>query len=77
MVMYVYLYRSNVNKGCLGDSRGEEWRAIHQGAVVVVVDEVVLPGGLVTHFGFVGDLDFYRVVGVVEVDNVNVKHQHS
>lgn len=63
--------------GCLGDSRGEERCAVHQGAVVVVVDEVVQPGGLVTHFGFVGDLDVHFVVGVVEVDDVNVKHQHS
>lgn len=63
--------------GCLGDSRGEERCAVDQGAVVVVVDEVVLPSGLVTHFGSVGDLDVHFVFGVVEVDDVNVKHQHG
>lgn len=60
-----------------GDSRGEEWRAVHQGAVVVVVDEVVHLGGHVTRLGSVGDLDADCVVGVVEVDDVDVKHQHS
>lgn len=62
---------------CLGDSRGEEQRAVHQGAVVVVADEVVHLGGLITHLGSVGDLDAQGVVGVVEVDDVKVEHEHS
>lgn len=62
---------------CLGDSRGEEQRAVHQGAVVVVADKVVHLGGLITHLGSVGDLDVQGVVGVVEVDDVKVEHEHS
>lgn len=63
--------------GCLGDSRGEERRAVHQRAVVVVAYKVVHTGGLVTHLGSVSDLDLHCVIGVVEVDDMNVKHQHS
>lgn len=63
--------------GCLSDSRGKERRAVHQGAVVVVADEVVLRGGLLTRLWFVGDLDVHGVAGVVEVDDVDVKHQYS
>ena len=59
----------------LPDSRGEEQRAVHQRAVVVVADEVVLRRGVVAHLGFVGDLDGHRVVGVVEVDDVDVKDE--
>lgn len=66
-----------MNLQCLGDSRGEEQRAIHQGAVVVVADEVVHLGGLITHLRSVGGLDVQGVVGVVEVDNVKVEHEHS
>lgn len=61
----------------MGDSRGEERRAVHQGAVIVVADEVVHAGGLVTRLGSEGDLDVHCVVGVVEVNDVNVKHQHG
>lgn len=62
---------------CGGDSRGEERRAVHQGAVVVVVHQVVHLGGVVAHLGPEGDLDFDGVAGVVEVDDVNVKHEHG
>lgn len=59
------------------DPRGKEQRAVHEGAVVVVADEVVRFCGLVTHVGSVDDLDSHRVVGVVEVDDVDVKDEHS
>lgn len=62
---------------CPGDSRGKEQRAVHQGAVVVVADEVVGRGGVVTHVGLVRGVDAHRVIGVVEVDDVNVKDEHS
>ncbi len=74
---HVFLFIRVKNTACVGDSRGEERRAVHQGAVVVVVDEVVHPSGFVTRLGSVGDLDVHCVVGVVEVDNLNVKHQHG
>lgn len=57
-----------------GDSRGKEQRSVHQGAVVVVVDEVVHRRGVITHFRSVLDLDVHCVVGIVEVDDVDVKH---
>lgn len=63
--------------GSLEDSRGEEQSAVHQGAVVVVADEVVHLRGLVTRLRSVGDVDVHCVVGVVEVDDVNVKHHHG
>lgn len=63
--------------GCLRYSRGEEQRAVHQRAVVVIADQVVHLGGLVTQFGPVGGLDVHAVVGVVEVDDVNVEDEHS
>lgn len=59
------------------DPRGKEQRPVHEGAVVVVADEVVHFCGLVTHFGSVDDLDSHSVVGVVEVDDVDVKDEHS
>lgn len=59
------------------DSRGEEQRAVHQRAVVVVADEVVHLGGLITRLGPVGGPDVHGIVGVVEVDDVNVKDEHS
>lgn len=41
------------------------------------MDEVVHCGGLVTHLGFVDDLDVHGIVGVVEVNDVDVKDEHS
>lgn len=63
--------------GCLGYSRGEQQCAVHQGAVVVVADEVVHLCGVVAHLGSVGDVDAHGVVGVVEVDDVDVEHEHG
>lgn len=62
---------------CFCDSRGEERRAVHQRAVVVVADQVVLLGGLVTRLGPVGGPDVHGIVGVVKVDDVNVKDEHG
>lgn len=62
---------------CFWDSRGEEQRAVHQRAVVVVADEVVLVGGPVAWLRPVGGPDVHCIVGVVEVDDVNVKDEHS
>lgn len=43
----------------------------------MVADEVVHLCGVVAQLGFVEDLDVHGVVGVVEVDDVDVEHQHS
>lgn len=58
------------------DSRGEERRSVHQGAVVVVADEVVQLGGVIAGLGPVGDLHLDGVAGVVEVDDQDVEDQH-
>ena len=50
--------------------------AVHQRGVVVVLDEVSVLGDLLTHLGLVGDGHRGGVRGVVEVDDVDVKHQH-
>lgn len=62
---------------CFYDSRGEEQGAVHQCAVVMVAHKVVLLGGLITRLRPVGGPDVHGIVGVVEVDDVNVKDEHS
>lgn len=60
------------------DPRGEELGAVQQRAVVVVANEVPRLGGLVADLGGPGQgLDFHWVRGVMEVDDVDVKYQHS
>lgn len=60
------------------DPRGEELGAVQQRAVVVVANEVPRLGGLVAGLGGPGQgLDFHGVLGVMEVDDVDVKYQHS
>lgn len=58
------------------NSRGEERRPVHQGAVVVVADEVVQLGGFIAGFGPVGDPHVDGVTGVVEVNDEDVENQH-
>ena len=60
-----------------GDLRGEQQGAVHEGAVVVVVDEVVGVAGLVANLWLGDDLHGDVVLGVVEVDDVHVKDQHG
>lgn len=69
--------RLSETNACLCDSRGEEQRAVHQRAVVVVAHEVVHLRGVVTRLGPVGGPDVHRIAGVVEVDDVNLKDEHS
>ena len=57
--------------------RGKQQGPIHEGAVVVVVDEVVRIAGLVAILWLVDDLHSDVVLGVVEVDDVHVKDQHG
>lgn len=63
--------------GNRGRSRGVEQSSVHQGAVVAVLDQVVYFTGDVALLGLVGDLDLDRVLGVVEVDDVDVEDEHS
>jgi len=59
-----------------GRSRGVEQGAVHQRAVVAVLDDVVRLAGPVAQRGLVGHPDLHRVLGVVEVDDVDVKDQY-
>lgn len=60
------------------DPRGEELGAVQQRAVVVVANEVPRLAGLVAGLGGPGQgPDFHWVLGVMEVDDVDVKYQHS
>lgn len=69
----------DVSVGALrcGDSRGEQQGAVHEGAVVMVVDEVVHLAGLVAVLRLRDDLDGDVVLGVVEVNDVHVKDQYG
>lgn len=42
----------------------------------MVADEVIHLSGLVTWLRPVGGVDVHGVVGVVEINDVNVKHEH-
>lgn len=59
------------------DSRGKEQRAVHQAAVVVIVDQVILCRGLVADLRFVEGLDLHLITGVVEVDDVDIEDENS
>lgn len=58
-------------------SRGVDGRAVHQRSVVVVFNKVSLLGLLLTRLWLVSDSDLGAVRRVVEVDDVNIKDQHS
>ena len=59
-----------------GHSRGVEEGAIHQGAIVAVLNQII---SLTSHDAFlwlVKDLSCNSIFGVVEIDYMDVKHQH-
>lgn len=60
-----------------GRSRGVQQGAVHQGAIVTVVDQIVSFTGRVAFLRLVGDFNLNMVFGVVEINDVNVKDQHS
>jgi len=60
-----------------GGSRGVQQGAVHQGAIVTILNPIV---HLTRPFAvprLVGHFDIDRVFGVVEIDDVNVKDQHG
>lgn len=60
-----------------GRSRGVQQGAVHQGAVVAILNQVVRLTGGVAFLRLVGNFNVHRVFGVVEVDDVNVEDEHS
>lgn len=60
-----------------GSSRGVEQCAVHQGAIVTILNQVVGFTGFTAVLRLVGHFNLDRVFRVVEVNDVNVKDQHS
>lgn len=60
-----------------GLSRGVQQGAVHQGAVVSVLDQIVSLAGVAALLRLVGNLDLHGVFGVVEIDDVNVKDENG
>lgn len=60
-----------------GRSRGVQQGAVHQGAIITISDQVVSFTGPSAFLRLVGNFNLDRIFGVVEVNDVNVKDQHS
>lgn len=60
-----------------GLSRGVQQGAVHQGAVVAVLDQVVSLAGVAALLRPVGNLDLHGVFGVVEINDVDVKDENG
>lgn len=60
-----------------GRSRGVQQGAVHQGAVVTVLKQVISFTGHAALLRLVGNFNLDGVFWVVEINNVNVKDQHS
>lgn len=60
-----------------GLSRGVQQGAVHQGAVVSILDQIVGFAGVAALWRLVGDADLHGVFRVVEVNDVNVKDQNG
>lgn len=60
-----------------GNSRREELGAIHQGTVVVVADEVPVLACDIAVLRPEEGLNLHWVLGVVEVDDMDVKYKDS
>lgn len=66
---------SRVHSG--GRSRGVEQGTVHQGAVVTILNVIVRVTGHAAFLRLVGHFNLDWVVGVVKINDVNVKDQHS
>lgn len=60
-----------------GLSRGVEQSAVHQGAVVAILDQIVRFAGVAALRRLARDADLHGVIGVVEINDVNVKDEHG
>lgn len=60
-----------------GLSRGVQQGAIHQGAVVAILDKIVCFAGVAALRRLVGDANLHGVLGVVEINDVNVKDENG
>lgn len=58
-----------------GLSRGVQQGAVHQGAVVSVLDQIVSLAGVTALLRLVGNPDLHGVFGVVEINDVDVKDE--
>lgn len=60
-----------------GRSRGVQQGTVHQRAVVTILYVIVSFTGHVAFLRLVGHFNLDWIVGVVEINDVNVKDQHS
>lgn len=58
-----------------GRSRGVEEGSVHQGAVIAILNQIVGLAGRGAVLGLVDHPDLHRILGVVEVNDVDVKDQ--
>lgn len=64
-----------VNSG--GRSRGIQQGAFHQGAIITIMNQIVGFTGHAALLRFVGSFNLDWVFGVVEINDMNVKDEHS
>lgn len=60
-----------------GRSRGVQQGAVHQGAIVAVLNQIVSFTSHVTLLRLMGNFDIDWIFWVVEINDVNVKDEHS
>lgn len=60
-----------------GGSRGVQQGAVHQGAIVTILNQIVSFTGHAALLRLVGNFNLDLVFGVVEINDMNVKDQHS
>ncbi len=60
-----------------GRSRGVQQGAVHQGAIVTILNQIVSFAGRAAFLRLVGNFNLDLVFGVVEINDVNVKDEHS
>lgn len=60
-----------------GRSRRVQQGTIHQGAVITILNVIVSFSGHVAFLRLVGHFDLDWIFGVVEINDMNIKDQHS
>lgn len=60
-----------------GRSRGVQQGAVHQGAIITILNQIVSFTGHAALLRLVDNFNLDLVFGVVEINDMNVKDQHS
>lgn len=73
-----YMHAAGRGGECSGAcSRGVQQGSVHQGTIIAILDQIVHFAGHVAVLRLVGSRDTDGVFGVVEINDLNVKDQHS